>query len=135
MPATLTRPFARRTAAPTNRAIRTEKEYTAAIAEVEALLDADPKKGSADYDRLELLSILVEAYEDEHDEEIEPASPQAIVEAMAEQKGITRTQLAELMGGRSRLSDFLNKKRGLSINQVARLRETLGIPADLLIAN
>ena len=116
-----------------DRPIRKETEYHAAIAEIERLLDEDPKKGTSAFDRLELLSILVEAYEQEHDDELKPASPQEMVEFMAEQKGVGRTALAELMGGRSRLSDFLNKNRKLSINQITKLREALGIPADLLI--
>jgi HTH-type transcriptional regulator/antitoxin HigA len=53
---------------------------------------------------------------------------------MAEQKGVTATELANLMGGRSRLSDFFNKKRELSRSQIRQLRDALGIPADLLIA-
>ncbi|MBA3646759.1 MAG: helix-turn-helix domain-containing protein [Gemmatimonadaceae bacterium] len=134
MPAILSRPRIRRSAAPTDRAIRTEKEYDAAVAEIDSLLDSGPKKGTADFNRLELLSILVEAYEDEHDEPIAAATPQEMVEFVAEQKGISRTELATMLGGRSRLSDFLNNHRALSINQVTKLRERLGIPADLLIS-
>jgi HTH-type transcriptional regulator/antitoxin HigA len=134
MPATLKRQIVRiKNAAPIDRPIRTEKEYAASVAEIDALLDLDPRRGSAEFDRLELLSILVEAYENENDEPIAPASPQEMVEFMAEQKGVSRTALAELMGGRSRLSDFMNKHRALSVNQIAKLREHLGIPADLLI--
>lgn len=109
MPATMTtRRGIRRPAAPIDRPIRTERDYDATVAEIEALLDIAPKKGTADFNRLELLSILVESYEDAHDEKIEAASPQEMVEFVAEQKGISRTALAELMGGRSRLSEFLN---------------------------
>jgi HTH-type transcriptional regulator/antitoxin HigA len=118
---------------PIERAIRTEKEHNSALREIETLLDRNPRKGSTEYDRLELLSILVEAYEDENTETLPAAKPQDLVEFMAEQKGIDRTTLAGLFGGRSRLSDFLNKKRELSIGQVARLKRALGIPADLLI--
>jgi HTH-type transcriptional regulator/antitoxin HigA len=52
---------------------------------------------------------------------------------MAEQRGVTTGELALLMGGRSRLSEFMNGKRSLSIGQIRMLREELGIPADLLI--
>ncbi len=134
MSATITRPRASRKAAPVDHPLRTEKEYAAAIAEIESILDDGPKNRSPAHNRLELLSILVAAYEDEHDEEIQPASPQALVEFMAAQKGIGRAALADLMGGRSRLSDFLSKKRDLSIGQIIRLRRELGIPADLLLA-
>jgi HTH-type transcriptional regulator/antitoxin HigA len=53
---------------------------------------------------------------------------------MAEQKGVSPGELAELLGGRSRLSDFLNGVRDLSKGQIIKLRDRLGIPADLLIA-
>lgn len=135
MPATATATRARKEAIgnPIEHAIRTDKEYNAALTEIEGLLDSGPKKGSAEYDRLELLSILVEAYEDENTGAIPDATPQELVEFMAEQRGIDRTTLAELFGGRSRLSDFFNKKRELSIGQITRLKRTLGIPADLLV--
>jgi HTH-type transcriptional regulator / antitoxin HigA len=118
---------------PIERAIRTEKEYSASLRTVENLLDLHPRKGTAEYDRLELLSILVEAYEDEHTEPLPGATPQEVVEFMAGQQGVDRTALADLLGGRSRLSDFLNQKRQLSLGQIARLKSALGIPADLLI--
>lgn len=135
MPATATakRPRNKTIGDPIQRAIRTENEYNSALREVESLLDHNPRKGSSEYDRLELLSILVEAYEDENTEPLPGATPQELVEFMAEQKGIDRTTLAVLFGGRSRLSDFLNRKRQLSLGQVARLKRALGIPADLLV--
>jgi len=135
MPATATAARARKEAIgnPIEHVIRTDKEYDAALTEIEALLDSGSKKGSAEYDRLELLSILVEAYEDENGDAIPDATPQELVEFMAEQRGIDRTMLAELFGGRSRLSDFFNKKRELSIGQITRLKRDLGIPADLLV--
>ena len=135
MPATATarRPRNNAIGNPIERAIRTEREYNSALREIEALLDHNPRKGSGEYDRLELLSILVEAYEDENTEQLPGATPQELVEFMAEQKGIDRTTLAQIFGGRSRLSDFLNRKRELSLGQVARLKRALGIPADLLV--
>jgi len=118
---------------PIQHAIRTEREHNEALQEIEGLLDSSPRKGSREYDRLELLSILVEAYEDENIDVLPNATPQELVEFMAEQKGIDRTALAELFGGRSRLSDFLNGKRDLSLGQLGRLKRGLGIPADLLV--
>jgi HTH-type transcriptional regulator/antitoxin HigA len=131
--ATATRPRNKAIGNPIQHVIRTEKEHNEALKEIEGLLDSSPKKGSKQYDRLELLSILVEAYEDEKTDMPPDATPQELVEFMAEQKGIDRTALAELLGGRSRLSDFLNEKRELSLGQIARLKRALGIPADLLV--
>jgi HTH-type transcriptional regulator/antitoxin HigA len=135
MPATATAKRVRTGAIgdPIEHAIRTQREYNSALGEIEALLDLNPAKESEEYDRLELLSILVEAYEDQNLEAFPDATPQELVEFMAEQNGIDRTALAVLFGGRSRLSDFLNQKRQLSLGQVARLKRALGIPADLLL--
>lgn len=113
--------------------LRSEAEYDAAVAEIEELLDAQPEPGSEASDRLEFLSVLVEAYDDEHYPMGETSSPQSIVEFMLEQRGMDRSGLARLLGGKSRVSEFFNGKRDLSINQVRALRDELGIPADLLI--
>jgi HTH-type transcriptional regulator/antitoxin HigA len=112
--------------------LRDRFEYETAIHEVEALLEANPKRGSAEYERLEFLSVLVEQYEDEAFP-IDQPTPQAVVDFMLEQKGMSRADLAEVMGGKSRVSEFFGGKRELSVNQVRALRETLGVPADLLI--
>jgi HTH-type transcriptional regulator/antitoxin HigA len=119
---------------PVTHPIRTVKEYDAAITEIETLLDHGSPKGSPEYDRLDLLSVLVEAYEAEHYPEPESPTPQAMVDFMLDQKGMTRADLAAIMGGRSRVSDFFAEKRRLSLAQIQKLRDLLSIPADLLIA-
>lgn len=118
----------------TPRILRTEAEYQDAVAEVDRLLDLDPQIGSEEYDRLELLGVLISEYDERHNP-IDDAvlTPQQIVEFMAEQKGMTRGQLAELLGGRPRLSEFLRGERELSKRQIEALREHLGIPGDLLL--
>ena len=113
--------------------LRNAREYKAAVAEIDDLLDREPRRGSEEYDRLEFLSVLVEAYEDEHDPMDETGTPQSVVTFMLEQAGKTRADLAPIMGGRARVSEFFAGKRRLSIEQVKRLRDELGIPADLLI--
>ena len=118
---------------PIEHAIRNDEEYNAIVREMDELLDGDYPEGSREDDRLELLSVLVAAYEDEHEPRPNLASPQAVVKFMAEQKGVGPGLLARLMGGRSRLSDFMNEKRELSRAQIKALRDALGIPADLLI--
>ena len=112
--------------------LRNEQEYEAAIAEVERLLATELAPGTTNYERLDFLAVLIEQFEDELFT-IDTPTPQAAVDFMLEQKAMTRGDLAEIMGGKSRVSEFFAGKRELSVNQIKALRETLGIPADLLI--
>lgn len=119
----------------TPHVLRNAKEYRAAVTEIDRLLDADPKRGTASGDRLEFLSVLVEAYEDVHDAlDTHGGTPQSVVAFLLEQRGMSRAELALLMGGKGRVSEFFSGKRRLSVEQIRALRDELGIPADLLIA-
>ena len=116
------------------RVLRTVKEFKAAVAELDRLADADPDPGTEEYDRLELLAVLIEAFENERNPIDErKGTPQSVVTFMLEQKGLSRADLAPLMGGKARVSELFAKKRRLSMVQVRALRHALGIPADLLI--
>jgi HTH-type transcriptional regulator / antitoxin HigA len=86
------------------------------------------------YERLEFLSVLVHAYEDAHFllEQL-PTSPD-VVTFMLEQKGLSQNDLAEWLGGERPMRAFLQGTCSLSLPQIERLREHLGIPADLLIS-
>jgi HTH-type transcriptional regulator/antitoxin HigA len=112
--------------------LRSEAEYDAAIAEIERLLDQDVEPGTEGYDRLEFLSVLVEHYEDQR-YPMGAVTPQQAVTFMLEQRGLGRSDLDDVMGGKSRVSEFLNGKRELSKSQVEGLRRLLGIPADVLL--
>lgn len=114
--------------------LRNAREFKAAVAEVDRLADADPARGSEAYERLEFLAVLIEAYENEHnpiDESL--GTPQSVVSFMLEQKGMSRADLHDLMGGKARVSEFFSGKRRLSVGQIRALRDAIGIPADLLI--
>jgi HTH-type transcriptional regulator/antitoxin HigA len=119
---------------PTPRVLRTAEEYEDAVAEIGRLLAIDPRPSTRDYDRLELLTVLVESYEARHDPiDDSDLTPRDIVDFMLDQKEMSRADLADIMGGRSRVSDFFSGKRALSRGQIEALRATLGIPADLLL--
>jgi HTH-type transcriptional regulator/antitoxin HigA len=113
--------------------LRNAREYEAAVAEIDRLLDADPRPGTEWHDRLEFLSVLVEAYETDHVSFEATGTPQSVVAFMLEQRELTRADLAGVMGGRARVSEFFGGKRPLSMSQVKKLRDLLHIPADLLI--
>ena len=112
--------------------LRSEAEYEAAIAEIGRLLDGGVEQGTEGYDRLEFLSVLIEHYEDER-YPMGTVTPQEAVLFMLEQKGMKRADLDEVMGGKSRVSEFWSGKRELSKSQVEGLRRVLGIPADVLL--
>lgn len=112
--------------------LKNDAEYDAAIAEIGRLLDEDVEPGSDGYDRLEFLSVLVEHYEEDH-YPMGPVTPQQAVAFMLEQKGLDRSDLDEVMGGKSRVSEFFSTKRELSKAQIEGLRRMLGIPADILL--
>lgn len=113
--------------------LRSQGDYDGAVAEIDRLLDLDPQPSTPEYDRLELLSVLVEDYEARHHPiDDSNLTPQDVVEFVLQQRGMSRADLAPLMGGRSRVSDFFNGKRTLSKGQIEALREHLRIPADLL---
>lgn len=122
-----------RKAAPVVRPIRDGIEFERTVTELDYWADLDPAEGTPEYDRMELLGILIAAYEEEHLPPFEASTPQDLVRFMAEQRGLTQAALAELFGGRSHLSEFFNGTRELSKAQIVRLRDKLGIPADLLL--
>jgi HTH-type transcriptional regulator/antitoxin HigA len=110
--------------------IRSETDHEAALAEIERLWGA--KAGTPEGDRLDILATLVDAYEAEHDP-IDPPDPIEAIRFRMEQQGLTRSDLERILGSRVRVSEVLNRKRGLSIAMIRRLNEALGIPADVLI--
>ena len=72
---------------PVVRPIRNAKDFERTVNELDYLAGLDPKEGTSEYDRMELLSILIAAYEEEHLPPFVPASPRELVQFMAEQKG------------------------------------------------
>jgi len=112
------------------RPIRTKRDYDAALREVERLWGA--KTGTRDGDRLDVLATLIDAYEAEH-YPMDPPDPIEAIKFRMEQQGLTRRDLEEIIGTRTRIAEVLNRRRGLSIAMIRRLHERLGISAEVLI--
>lgn len=110
--------------------IRNEKDYERALAEVEVLWGA--KAGTPKGDRLDILATLIEAYEAAH-YPMDPPDPIEAIKFRIEQQGLSRKDLEKILGTRTRVSEVLNRKRGLSINMIRALHEKLGISAEILI--
>ena len=110
--------------------IKTENDYEAALAEIEQLMEAEPN--TPEGDKLDVLTTLVETYEEKH-YPIDPPDPiEAIIHEM-ESQGLTRKDLERYLGNRARVSEILNRKRSLSLQMIRNLQEGLGISAEILI--
>jgi HTH-type transcriptional regulator/antitoxin HigA len=110
--------------------IRTKRDYDGALKEVERLWGA--KSGTPEGDRLDVLATLIDVYETER-YPMDPPDPIEAIKFRMEQQGLTRRDLEEIIGTRTRIAEVLNRKRGLSITMIRRLHERLGISADVLI--
>ncbi len=110
--------------------IKTQADYEKALVEIEQLFEAKP--GTAEADRLDILSTLVEAYEDRHYPMPLPDPVEAIFYYL-ESRGLSRRDLEMYLGSRARVSEILNRKRRLSLEMIQRLHNGLGIPAEVLI--
>ena len=110
--------------------IRSRRDYEAALKEVERLWGAKAK--TRDGDRLDVLATLIDSYEAEH-YPMDPPDPIEAIKFRMEQQGLTRRDMEDLIGTRTRVAEVLNGKRGLSIGMIRRLHERLGISAEVLI--
>lgn len=114
----------------TLKLIKTKKDYQQALDRLELIFDA--KKGTKEGDELEILSILIDQYENEHFP-IDLPDPIEAIKFRMEQLGYTQTDLAKVVGLKSRASEILSKKRKLSLDMIRQLHEKLNIPTDVLI--
>jgi HTH-type transcriptional regulator/antitoxin HigA len=111
--------------------IRSEADYEAALKEIERLVNSLP--GTPEGDRMDVLVTLVQAYEARHYPIPEPDDPVGVLEYYMESRGLSRADLQPYLGSKERVSEILNRKRGLSLQMIRRLHAGLGIPADLLV--
>jgi HTH-type transcriptional regulator/antitoxin HigA len=114
------------------RPLRSEREYEAAVDEIEGYFDKEPKKGSPAADRFDLLALLIEDYERRHWPVDAPHPVDAIRYSMAI-GGHTQADLGRLLGSRQRASDILSRKRPRTMGMAWRLHREWGIPAEALL--
>jgi len=114
----------------TIKPIKTKKDYNQALERLETIFDA--KKDSIQGDELEVLSILIDKYE-ENNFPIGLPDPIEAIKFRMEQLGYNQADLAKVVGLKSRASEILNKKRKLSLDMIRQLHEKLHIPTDVLI--
>lgn len=110
--------------------VRTETDYQEAQAEIDKLFDAAP--GTPEFDRLDVLATLVQAYEKEH-YPVPAPDPIEAIEYFIESRGLSRRDLEPYIGSRARVSEVLNRKRPLTLAMIRKLHAGLGIQADVLV--
>lgn len=114
------------------KVIKTDADYTAALAEIERLVDHDPAVGTPEAEQLELLTLLVREYESRKFP-VKAPDPVEAVQFRMEQQGLTQRDLIPYIGSRSKVSEVLARKRPLTLSMIRALHTGLGIPANALL--
>ena len=112
--------------------IKTENDYDAALSEIERLWGS--KEGTESGDKLDILLVLVEDYENKH-HAIDLPDPVEAIKFRMDQMNLTRKDMEKMIGSRARVSEVLNRRRGLSLNMIRSLHSNLHIPLESLISS
>ncbi|MCH8319141.1 MAG: transcriptional regulator [Bacteroidetes bacterium] len=112
--------------------IKTEKDYETALKRIDELFDT-VKKGTPEGDEFEILTILVEKYEDEHFP-MDPPDPIEAIKFTMEQRGMKPKDLEPIVGDKGTVTKLLNKKLPLSLTMIRNLQKSLNISADVLVS-
>lgn len=109
--------------------IKNEQNYAQALVQIDKLMTAKPN--TPEMNELEVLSTLVEAYEEQF-HKIDTPDPIEAIKFRMEQEGLKQKDLVSIVGSKSRVSEILNKKRKLTIEMIRSLHKQLHIPIESL---
>ena len=112
--------------------IKTEKDYRNGLERLEVIFDA--KIDTKDGDEAEILSLLIENYENEH-YPIEAPDPIEAIKIRMEELNMRQKDLIGIIGGKSRVSEILNRKKRLTVDMIRELEKILQISASVLVNN
>lgn len=110
--------------------IKTVADYHEALSRLELIFDA--KNGSTESDEANILALLIDEYENKHFP-IEAPDPIEAIKIRMEELDLKQVDLISEIGGRSRVSEVLNRKRKLTVEMIRKLTKRLNISADILI--
>ncbi|HEX2686103.1 MAG TPA: transcriptional regulator [Kofleriaceae bacterium] len=116
----------------TIKPIRTERDHAEALARIDEIFSAKP--GTPEFDELDVLATLVDAYEKVH-HSVDPPSPVEAIRFRMDQGHFTRAQLTQLLGGSAKVTEVLRKRRALSKVMIVRLHRTFAIPYESLLSD
>lgn len=114
------------------RPIHNETDYDTALDRVDELMELNPELGTPESDELEVLALLIEKYEEEVWVINEPDPIEAIKLRM-EQMHLKQQDLVPYIGNKSKVSEVLNRKVGLSLNMIYNLAKGLHLPLEVLV--
>lgn len=112
--------------------IKTENDYEKALKRLELIFDSAPE--SKEGDEAEILSMLIDNYENQH-YPIEAPDPIAAIKIRMEELNLKQKDLIGVIGGKSRVSEILNKKKKLTVDMIRELEIILHISASVLVNN
>ena len=115
--------------------LKTEQEYNEACERIYTLINSTDRiieVDSVEGEEMELLSLLIEKYEQEH-YPIEAPNPIEAIKFRMDQMNLKQSDIAPLFGGKTRVSEVLNGKRPLSLKMITLLNRYLGIPLESLV--
>lgn len=115
------------------RPIRNDDDYNWALAEIGQYFENEPAVGSPESDRFDVLATLIDAYEREHWPIDIALTPVEALREFMSMTGRTQSDLATLLGYRSRASDVLLGKRKLTVEMIGKLVREWHMPAELLV--
>lgn len=110
--------------------IKTEVDYRAALKRLEKIFDAKP--GSPESDELEILGLMVDNYENKF-YPIEAPDPIEAIKIRMEEMNLKQKDLIPEIGGKSRVSEILNRKRRLTVEMIRKLAVRLNLSVNILI--
>lgn len=114
------------------KVLKTEEEYSKALKRLEEIFHAPID--SIEGDEADLLSILIEKYENEH-YPIDAPDPIEAIKYRMEQMNMSKKELAEIIGYKSRVSEIFSRKRKLTLKMIRNLHDKLNTPYESLITN
>ncbi len=116
----------------TVKPIKTEQQYREALKKIDSLIDSEP--GTSEFEHLEVISILVDDYENKH-YTIKPLDPIEAIKYEMEEQGLRQKDLIPYFGSKEMVSQVLNKKRPLTLKMIKNLYQNFGISAEALLAS
>jgi len=112
--------------------IKSDKDYRMALDRLEVIFDAKPN--TSEGDEAELLSLLIDLYENKH-YPIESPDPIEAIKIRMEEMDLKQKDLVGIIGGKSRVSEILNKRKKLTVDMIRELEQKLQLSASMLVAD